>query len=415
MTRKRKPINFLRVLILLVLIAVAVYFNNAVIPTIPAPFVATPTATRAPESYLTEAQGLFNEGKLLQAIAVYKEAISAQTTNAATYVDLARVEIYAGQYDEALTHSEDALLLSSNNSMAYAMRGWAYTKKGNYVDAETAIKKAISIDTNNGMAHAIYAELLGLMYQNNTGPFDSIDLASEESRVSVSLAPNSMEANFARGFILEITDNRELAVQAYLAAININPNISEFHLALGRTYKGLGAIANAIDEYTLANTLNPSDPLPNLYTSRAYAASGDFAKAVQSAELAVNTTPTDAYMIGNLGLMLYRNFQWPDSVIQFGLAINGGTTADGKVIEPLILDGTDLYVTIYYYTYALVLAHTNHCSEVVDVARTILEKVPSDADATFNAQAALDICTTNLLTPSPTTGASVTPQVTPTP
>jgi tetratricopeptide (TPR) repeat protein len=415
MTKKRKPINVLRVLVLLILIGVAIYFNSVVVPTIPTPFVATPTATRAPESYLTEAVGLFNEGKLLQAIAVYKQAIAAQPTNPSTYIDLARVQIYAGQFEEALTNSEDGLLLSSNNSMAYAVRGWAYTKKGNYVDAETALKKAISIDTNNGQAHAYYAELLGLMYQNNTGPFDSIDLASEESRVAVSLAPNSIEANFARGFILEITDNRELAVQAYLAAININPNISEFHLALGRTYKGLGALANAIDEYTLANTLNPSDPLPNLYTSRAYASSGDFAKAVQSAELAVNTAPTDAYMIGNLGLMLYRNFQWPDSVTQFSLAVHGGTTADGKVIEPLVLDGNDLYVTIYYYTYALVLAHTNHCSEVVDIAKTILEKVPNDADATFNAQAALDICTTSLLTPSPTTGTSVTPQVTPTP
>lgn len=415
MTKKRKPINLFRVLVLLVLIALTVYFNKVVVPTIPAPFVATPTATRAPESYLTEAEGLFNEGKLLQAIAVYKQAIAAQPTNAAAYIELARVELFAGQLDEALTSSENALLLSSNNSMAYAVRGWVYAKKGNYIDAETAIKKAISIDANNGQAHAYYAELLGLMYQNNTGPFDSIDLASEESRVAVSLAPNSMEANFARGYILEITDNRELAVQAYQAAIKINPNISEFHLALGRTYKGIGDIAKAIDEYTLANTLNPSDPLPNLYTSRAYAASGDFAKAVQSAELAVNTAPTDAYMIGNLGLMLYRNFQWPDSVTQFSLAVHGGTSADGKLIEPLVLDGKDLYVTIYYYTYALVLAHTNHCSEVVEIASRILEKVPSDEDATFNAQAALDICATSLLTPSPTTGISVTPLVTPTP
>jgi len=415
MTKKRKPLNLFRVLVLIILIAIAIYFNRVVVPTIPTPFVATPTPTRAPETYLKEAEGLFADGKLFQAIAVYKEAISVQPTNPNTYIDMARVQIFAGQFDEALTSSEDALLLSSNNSMAYAVRGWAFTKKGNYIDAETALKKAISIDANNGQAHAYYAELLGLMYQNNSGPFDSIDLASEESRVAASLAPNSIEANFARGFILEITDNRELAVQAYLAAININPNISEIHLALGRTYKALGAIANAIDEYTLANTLNPSDPLPNLYTSRAYAASGDFAKAVQSAELAVNSAPSDAYMIGNLGLMLYRNFQWPDAVTQFSLAIDGGSTADGKTITPLVLKGDDLYITIYYYTYALVLAHTNHCREVVNIAKIILENVPNDADATFNAQAALDLCGNSLLTPSPTTTGLVTPQVTPTP
>lgn len=415
MNKRRKQIHPFRILFLLILIAIAIYFNQVVIPTLPTPFVPTPTATRQSESYLSEAEGLFGDGKLLQAISVYQEAISIQPNNPATYLALARVQIFAGQYEAALSNAENSLLLSNNSSMAYAVRGWALTKQGDYPTAETAIKKAIAIDANNGQAHAYYAELLGEMYLANTGPFGALDLAIEESRVATSLAGNTIEANIVRGFILEITDNREQAVQAYLAAININPNIPEIHLALGRTYKVLGAIGNAIDEYTLANTLNPSDPLPDLYISRAYAALGDFAKAIQSAELAVSNAPTDAYMIGNLGLMLYRNFQWPDSITQFAVAINGGSTEDGQVIKPLTLTGDDLYITQYFYSYALVLAHTNHCSEVLNVAKTILENVPSDEDATYNANEALRLCENSLLTPSPTTAPIFTPQATPTP
>ena len=416
MTRRRKPIHPFRILFLLILIAIAVYVNQVVIPTIPPPFVATATPTRQPESYLSEAEGLFSDGKLLQSISVYQEAISLQPNNPATYIALARIQIFAGQYKAALTNAENSLLLSTNSSMAYAIRGWAFTKLGDYVSAETAIKKAIEIDANNGQAHAYYAELLGEMYLANTGPFDSLDLAIEESRVATSLSPNSIEANVSRGFILEITDNREQAVQAYIAAININPNIPEVHLALGRTYKVLGAIGNAIDEYTLANTLNPADPLPDLYTSRAYAANGDFAKAIQSAELAVSNAPTDAYMYGNLGLMLYRNYQWPDSITQFSIAIHGGTSSDGQEIKPLTLVGDDLYITEYYYSYALVLAHTNHCSEVLEIAKLILDRVPSDEVATFNAQEALNLCEASLLTPSPTSIEPIsTPQASPTP
>jgi tetratricopeptide (TPR) repeat protein len=415
MTKKRKPWHPFRILFLLILIAVALYFNQVVIPTLPTPFVPSPTPTRQPESYLTEAEGLFGEGKLFQAISVYQEAIRIQPNDPAAYIALARVQIFAGQYADALTNAENSLLLSSNNSMAYAMRGWAFTKQEDFPSAETAIKKAIAIDPNNGLAHAFYAELLGEMYLANTGPFDALDLAIEESRVATSLAANTIEANIARGFILEITDNREQAVQAYLAAININPNIPEIHLALGRTYKVLGAIGNAIDEYTLANTLNPADPLPDLYISRAYAAYGEFAKAVQSAELAVSNAPTDAYMIGNLGLMLYRNFQWPDSITQFSLALNGGSTADGQVVQPLTLTGDDLYITEYFYSFALVLAHTNHCSEVLDISRIILERVPSDEIATFNAQEALNLCENSLLTPSPTSAPISTPLATSTP
>lgn len=415
MTKRRKPWHPFRILFLLLLIVAAVYFNQVVVPSMPTPFVDTPTPTRQPESYISEAETLFNDGKLLQAISSYQEAIRIQPSNPLTYIALARVQVYAGQYQEALTNAENALLLSSNNSMAYAMRGLALLKQSDYINADTAIKKAIQLDSNNGMAHAFYAQLLGEEYLNNTGPFDAFDLAIEESRVATSLSPNSLEANYARGFILEITDNREQAVQAYLAAIQINPNIAEIHLALGRTYKVLGAIGNAIDEYTLANTLNPSDPIPYLYTSRAYAASGEFAKAVQSAELALGNAPTDAYIIGNLGLMLYRNYQWPEAVTQFALAINGGTTKDGKVITPLVLKGDDLYITEYFYSYALALAHTNRCSDVVNVARTILEKVPSDDVATFNANQALNMCQASLLTPSPTLQPASTLQVTPTP
>lgn len=415
MTKKRKPFHPFRILILLILVVIAIYFNQVVVPTLPTPFVPTPTATRAPESYLSEAEGLFNDGKLIPAISVYQEAIAIQPNNPVVYLLLARVQIFAGQYQEALANAENALLLSTNNSMAYALRGWALTKLGDFTVAETSLQKAIEIDPNNGQAHAYYAELLGEMFQANTGPFGAIDLAIEESRVATSLTPNSMEANYVRGFILEITDNREQAVQAYLAAININPNIPEFHLALGRTYKVLGAIGNAIDEYTLANTLNPSDPIPDLYTSRAYASIGDFAKAIQSAELAVSNAPTDAYMIGNLGLMLYRNFDWPNAITQFSLAINGGSTADGQVIEPVILNGDDLYITQYYYAYALVLANSGRCSEVLPVAKAILEKVSNDADATYNANEALNVCSTSLLTPSPTLAPVLTPQTTSTP
>ena len=253
------------------------------------------------------------------------------------------------------------------------------------------------------------------MFLAEVGPFGAIDLAIEESRVAATLSPNTLEANYARGFILEITGNREQAVQSYQAAININSNIPEIHLALGRTYRVLGAIGNAIDEYTLANTLNPSDPIPDLYTSRAYAAYGEFAKAVQSAELAVSNDPVDAYLIGNLGLMLYRNFQWPDAIEQLSLAINGGMNTDGLEIDPVQLTGDDLYITQYYSAFALVLANTNNCNEVINVAKTILEKVPSDEDAVYNANEAMRICADSLLTPSPTFTPIVTATITPTP
>ena len=103
-------------------------------------------------------------------------------------------------------------------------------------------------------------------------------------RTATTLAPNSLEAHWARAYVYQLTGNQELAVQEYLAAININKNISEIHLELGVTYKALGVIDQAIQQYTLANTLDPTDYLPELYSSRALASIGQFTQAEQYAE-----------------------------------------------------------------------------------------------------------------------------------
>ncbi|MBA4380106.1 MAG: hypothetical protein C0393_05410 [Anaerolinea sp.] len=415
MKRRRQPINVFRIILLLLLVAIAVYINQVVVPGVPPPFVPTATATREPESYLTDAEGLFNQGKLLQAIAVYQDVIRIKPDDPAIYIALARVQVFAGHYKDAQKNAENALLLNPNNSMAHAVRGWALTQDKDYLAAEAAIKRALELDPNNGLAHAYYAELLGNMYLDSSGPFDAITIAGEESRVATTLAPNSLEARRARAFILEITDNREQAVQEYQAAIAINGNIADLHLSLGRTYKAMGILDKAIAEFTLANTLNPSDPTPALYTSRAYAAVREDAKAAQYAEQAVKVAPTDPYLRGNWGVMLYRNLQWPEAIVQLSLAINGGVSEDNQPIKPLSLTGNDPRLTEYYFIYALVLARMNRCGEVLPVAQLILGSVPADDIAVYNAQESLRICQNNLLTPSPIPQPSATPGITPTP
>ena len=77
MTRKRYRVNKFTVAILLILIAAMTYVNRVIVPTIPPPFVPTPTATRSPESFIIEAETAFNDGKMLQAIEYYQQAIRA--------------------------------------------------------------------------------------------------------------------------------------------------------------------------------------------------------------------------------------------------------------------------------------------------------------------------------------------------
>jgi len=414
MRQRRKPINWFVVIILTFLIVGMIYVDRVVAPTVTLPGEPSPTPTRDPASYVAEAQDLFGQGKFADAIASYNDAIRINPSDASLYVALAQVQIYAGKLDDALTSSENALLLNPDNSMAYAVHAWALEKKANqatttpdYTDADTAIKNALKLDPNNGVAHAYYAFLLCDMFASNTGPYtDPITTAIAESNAALSLSPDRVESHWARAQVLYQTGNYEEAAQEYLNAIQISPNVAELHLDLGITYRTIGDTDKALEQY-------PTDPTPSLYSSRALGAIGEYSKAIQYAQQAVNNAPTDPYYRGNLGVWLYKNFQWSDAQTQLSLAVNGGQSEDGQTIAPEPLSGGDTHIAQYYYTYAIVLAKNGLCPQALPITQELMKTVPNDADAMYNAQYVIDQCQAALGTPSAVPTA--TPMVTPTP
>ena len=398
MARRRRRVNWFWITVLLGLIFATTYFGRYVAPDIQTPFVDTPTPTRAPESFVTEAEDLFMQGKLLQTINAYQEAIRSNPEDPNSYIAMARVQVFIGHYADAQESAEKALLLNPNNSMAYAVRGWSLDFLGDYLAAEAAVKRALELDPNNAFAHAYYAEILADAYSNGAGPFDAVELASEESRVALSLAPNLMEAHRARAYVLEVTGNYEEAIREYEIAVNLNENIPDLHLSLGRNYRSLGVYDKAVEEFTRANALNPADPLPDLYISRTYATVGEYAKAVQYGEQATKDDPTNAGMHGNLGVMYYHNYQWPESLQELALAVYGGSLGENQTVEALSLENS-ARAAEYYFTYALVLARLNNCGESLQIARQIIGTIPRNELAVYNANEAIALCQTNLDTP----------------
>jgi tetratricopeptide (TPR) repeat protein len=413
MRQRRSHVNWFLIVIVVLLIAVITYVDRFILPTAQTPFLPTLTATRDPESYVTDAQNLFAEGKLLQSIDTYMEAIRIKPDDPATYIALARVQIFAGKYADALTNSENSLLLNPNNSMAHGVRSWAFTQTADYAAADSSLKDALRLDPNNGIILAYKAFLYGKMYENAGPSLDPLPVAIAASKDAVTLAPNSLEAHWARAYILQLTANGEQAIQEYLLAIQLNPNISEIHLELGVSYKGLGVIDSALEQYTLANTLNPTDTRPYLYSSRALVSIGEYAKAAQYAESAVTNDPTNPYLRGNWGFMLYKHNDFPTALIQLSLAVNGGKSEDGQIIQPQPLTADDTRIAQYYYVYAILLARNNRCGEALQITQLLLTSVPNDTDAAYNVTYVQGLCSQMLGTPSAT--PTKTPRVTATP
>lgn len=406
MNRRRRRSNPFFIGLLVVLIAGFVYVDRVIVPTTPPLFVATPTPTRNPESFIADAESFFAEGKINQAMDSYRAAVQADPRNPANYVSLARLQMFSGQYDAALENSETALLLNPNNPLAHAIRGWAlgYITPPDYLQAANSFKEALAIDGNNAIAHALNAEVLALQYERGTGTLDMLDQAIEESRIARDLDPNLLEVHRVRGYIYSLTSEYADAVNELKAAIEINANIADLHMQLGINYLALEQLDNAIDEFIRANSLNPQDPMPNYYISRAYARYGEFPRAVQYAEAALAADPSDPILHGNLGSQYYKTEEYTKGIPELRLAIQGGTTKDGVVVEGIPLSNDRLTLE-FYNRYGLMLARTNQCAESVAIAAAIIQGVPEEEDSVYNANEMIRICQENLdnpPTPEPT-------------
>lgn len=388
--KRRRRSNPIAIILLLALIGAAAYINFVIVPTTQPLFVPTPTATRSAESYTADAQALENQGKFSQAIDAFKLASQVNPGNASNFLNMSRLMIWTGRYEEALEQAGNALLINPNNSMGYALRGLAYGMLSQWLDATGSLEKAIELDPNNAVAYAYLAEVLANQYQSTPGDLGLADKAIEASRTAQRLGPDLMETHRARGLVLEITDNRTEAMVEYEAAIDINPNIADLHIALGRIYRAEGFLDDAKEQFNSAIALNPFDPEPLLYLSRTYLTAGEMGLAAQYAESAIKLAPNDPFYYGNLGQILYRDNRYTEAIPVLKIAVRGGLAQDGSEVKGLPLDYGR--VAEYYYTYGLALARTGECGEALQISNLLVQGVPSDEIAVFNAEEMVSIC-----------------------
>ncbi len=391
MNKRKRSSNPLRVIFLLVLVGVGLYINQVVVPATPPLFVPTPTATRSPESFILEAEQLSKEGKMQPAMAAYQQAVQADPKNGSNFLALAKLQIFAGKYADALTTSGNGLLLNPNNSMAHAVHGWALSFQGEYLQAEASFKRAIELDPNNAIAYAYYAEMIAMQVEAGTSDLGAVEKAIEYSRTAQRLGPNLMETHRARGIVLEITSNYPEATREFEAAVALEPNLADLYLALGRNYRFLEQYSQAVEAFNKANALNPEDPMPDLFTARTYAQIGEYAKAIQYAETAVKDAPADPYMWGTLGTMYYRNAQLQEALEPLKLAVHGGTAPESGVeVQGLPLNYGR--VAEYYYIYGLSLARLGKCGEALQISQALLQGVKDDETSVYNAREMVNIC-----------------------
>jgi tetratricopeptide (TPR) repeat protein len=370
--KKRRRTSLWRVLLILVFIATAVYFWQIYIPTIPPPFIPTQTPTRSPASFVLEAESLFDSGKLEQAEEAYSDAILADPRELAHYIELTRVRMFAGKYEEAEITARDALVLNKDSALAHAYLGWSLdfqagntedplTRNELMVEALQEAETAIGLNQNLPEVQAIYAEIL---VDTN---LENYETALEHARAAVAMDNTSLEAHRALAYVWEMTGNRELALESYEVARSLNYFLPRLHLDIGNMLRAMGDYDGARESYLNAVALSPTSTEPLTYLVQLYAGIGEYGVASQYARNAVEIAPANPRLRGNLGRMYYHNGVLDEAIVQFNLAIRGGQSDEGVWVEGLPLKKEDFRIVEFYYTYGLALAKRNSCEEAIQI------------------------------------------------
>ncbi len=413
MRQPRRYTNFWRLLVLILIAGFLFYVNRVVEPLSPSLFLPSPTPTTSPENFISQAEALATQGKYTQALQQYQKALQADPRNPAYYLSMARLNIFSGNYADAVTNASNALLLSNTSSQAEAIKGFGLALTGEYLEGEASLNRAIELDSGNASAYAFLSILYSQQIISGQGAVANLDKAIDASRKALSIAPNAIETHWARGLVLYITANYEEAIAELDAATAQNSNIMALHMALGGSFSALQRYDRAVEEYTRASALNPTDPNPSLYVSRIYFGIGEFGRAVQYAEQAVSNATTDPYLYGNLGMTYFKNREIDKALFALRLAVRGGATPEGIVVDGIPL--APGRVGEYYYYYGLTLRSLGYCDEARQIARAVIQALPDDEFAQSNGEYILENCPLNPAVPTPTMLPTPTPRPTATP
>lgn len=385
-TRKGRRSSPWRILILLILIGGVLYYvSQLVSSSVSPPFVPTPTPTRSALSYIEEGEAFFATGKFKRAIEAYKRAIQVDPVNLDIHVTLARIQVFAGDYESALKNAENAILINPDSARAHAVRGRALSfLPDRDTEAEAALIKALQLDPALPEAHAYYAEVLS----------DQLSWleAANEARKALELAPSLLDTRLAMAYVFTNTGNYEEAIAEYGKAQAINPNVPAIYLALGDNYRALGDIDTAINNYQRTIALNPEDPAPYSRIAQTYGTVGEYGRASQYAEQARDLNQADPRMHGLLGRLYYHNNELEKSLPELELATRGGLTTDGVQVKGLQPEPG--VVAEYYYTYGLALVKLERCDDALPLFELLLATLTDEHAeiALFNAREGISQC-----------------------
>jgi len=336
--RKKRRSSPVRILLLLMLIAASIYVyalikqEQVVSPFIPTPL--PPTPTRSALSYADEAEELYLQGKLAEAIVAYEQAITLDPDDVLSYIPLARLLALEGRTVEAVRRANRAVEIAPENARTWAILGMANDWNNDVPDAIDACKRAIDLDPTYAEAYAYLAEAYA-----DAGRWAE---ATETAQTALQLDDHSVDAHRNYGYVLEKQGNYWGAVEEYERALEINPNLAYIHIAAGRDYQALGNLDAAESSFQHAIEIDPNNVEAYYRLGRAYYDTGEYERAETYLKQATEADPEFAPAFGYLAFTYWSRRNYESAIDNLNRAIELGCITARRQAEAFYVTVEDL-------------------------------------------------------------------------
>ncbi len=237
------------------------FFENPFNPLLP-----TPTPTRTALSYLAEAEDLYGQRRLVDALKAYERAAELEPDNDEAFRKQAWLQIQLGHPDRAVGPAEQAVAIRDDVENLW-MLAMALDWAGRYDDAIKIALQAVDQDPLSAEAHAILAEVY--MDKGNWAR------ALDEIETAVELNPDSAIVQRNLGYVLDNQGRHREALAAFARAAELDPTLGYIYTTAGNGRLALGEYAKAIQEYEKAVAATPDSPVGYDALGHASALAGD--------------------------------------------------------------------------------------------------------------------------------------------
>ena len=252
-------------------------------------------------------------GKVDEAIALYRAALSRDPNDAVTHSNLGAALAAKGQLDEAIAQYRTAMDLAPNDADNHYNLANALMAQGKVLDAAGQFREALRIEPGLTNAHLNLGNALAALGQN--------DEAADHYRRAMELRPDGVEAVNNLGQLLSEQGRLDDAIALFRRALAIDPDFADAHANLASALDRTGASAEALTHLRRAAELAPESASAHNELGVMLAQQNQLDDAVGQFREAIRFAPAFAEAHGNLAMALQIQGKLEEAIRHYQEAI----------------------------------------------------------------------------------------------